>query len=260
MSRFPHHTLSQLTEQLHTDLTDGWQSEILPRLPADYEEQAHLLGAFQRVRGVQSPGDLLRGLLAYVLCVSSFRQLGIWAVVSGLATISDTAWRKRLQGAKDWLQWLLEQLLLPSQVVPIVAFSAQIGRVLLVDATRLKEPGGSGDDWRLHMAYDLGAARLAQVCITDGHSAESFAHLHVRPGDLLIADMGYGYRKQVVSVLKLEAHVIVRICPSTFPLLDEAGEAFDVVGWLKEQGPGTHERSVSFCSYSKHYTVRLIAH
>jgi len=37
------------------------------------------------------------------------------------------------------------------------------GRVLLVDASRLRQPGGTGDDWRLHLAYDLPAGRMSEV-------------------------------------------------------------------------------------------------
>jgi len=69
----------------------------------EWEEQAFLLGAFVRCREIKSVGDLLRALLAYVLCVSSFRQLGSWAVLLGVANISETAWRKRLCNASTWL-------------------------------------------------------------------------------------------------------------------------------------------------------------
>src|SRR5258706_8589880 len=146
MCRQPHHTTPPLAEQLSQLIEHDWD-EVLARLPSDYEQQAEHLQAFVRTREVRRVGDLLRALLAYVLCVSSLRQLSCWAVLIGLCNISEAAWRKRLRRSLAWLLWLLAALLAGPGLPEGPAGPAGKGRVLLIDAPRVGVPGGSGDDW-----------------------------------------------------------------------------------------------------------------
>ncbi len=104
-------------------------------------------------------------------------------------------------------------------------------RILLVDATRLRQVGGTDDDWRVHLACDLVAGRMSQVQVTDGHQAEQLGHFTFQAGDLVVADSGYGYRAQVAAAQQQRADVVLRVWLPTFPLEQDTGQAFHAIDW-----------------------------
>jgi len=253
-----HHTASAAVPQLPQLRSDAWTTDVLARLPADLDNQARSLRAFLRPRGIGCPSDLLRGLLAYVLETNSFRLLGIWAVLQGIADISDTAWRKHLRNANPWLLWLLGELL-AAQVACAPDLAHKKRRICLVDATRLRQEGGSGDDWRLHLCFDLLAGRMSEVLVSDCHSAERMRHFAPKQGDIYVGDSGYGYRNNLLYVRSKQADVVLRMHPNTFPLEDAAGRSFDVLAWLLRQHATLAEWQ-GFCRYQgQRCAVRLVA-
>jgi hypothetical protein len=160
--------------------------------------------------------------------------------------------------ASDWLAWLLAELL---AVPPPGDWLVQraTGRVLAIDGTRLKQVGGTGDDWRLHTAYDLRAGRLSEVRVSDEHTAESVAHYRLQAGDVVVADNGYGYRSSVATTADQHAYGVFRITPSTFPLQDASGQTIEVQAWLSLAGEVVRSLACWCCSRGRSYAVRLIA-
>lgn len=255
MSHEVYDTLPPLSSQLQTLLKGDWEQEVLSQLPADAQHHARELGACVRPRELKCVGDLLRGLLAYVLCAASFRHLGAWSVLIGLANLSHVAWQKRLRAARGWLLWLLVQRL--SVTCPCPQTGAV--RIIEVDATRLKEPGGCGDDWRLHLAYDLMAGQFVDVKVSDRHTAEGFRLFDWRRGDIIVADRGYSRRPELALALRAGADVIVRLAPQKVPLLDRQGRPFEVLSWLKEQGRGQHRAKVALQDEHGTFLGRILA-
>lgn len=258
----PYDTVWRDPTQAALEDEGAWERDIVARLPADLVEQAHALKAFQRARGLRSPTDLLRALLAYAFGVPSFRRLGAWSVLMGLADLSEAAWRKHLRTAHAWLLWLLGELLradfAPAGWASIGAAAGR-GRVLLVDASTLGVPGGSGDDWRLHTAYDLLAGRFGQVVLGDRTSGEHLEHYALAPGDIVVADRNYGYRRSVAHAQKHGAAVVLRIRVDAFPLQTAEGVPVDVVAWLKSGHGDRHTRSLVCRFEGVCYPVRLLA-
>ena len=99
-------------------------------------------------------------------------------MILGVADISEAAWRKRIRQCGDWLQWLLiEVISTPRRFPPLTQ-----QRVILVDGTSLGQTGGTGDDWRVQLAYDLVEGRLVDVLIGDRKFAETLIGLEGEAG------------------------------------------------------------------------------
>lgn len=237
-----------------------WDTEVVPHLPPDLDEQAKKHHALRRKREIGSATDLLRGLLGYVLAGLSTRQWGAWALIIGLADMSSQAWSKRLQKSGPWLAWLWNALVGPP-ALPTSCFKPTVKRILLVDATRLKQIGGTGDDWRLHLAYDLMAGQMAHVKVTDQSQGEKLAHFDLQPGDLVVTDRGYGNRFSVGTVKQAGADGLFRVHPDKCLLEDETGERLDVWKLLKKENPTCQRWDVPACCRDdkQGYAVRLIA-
>jgi len=213
-------------------LESQWDEEVVSRLPQELEAQAIQLKAWKRKREITSATDLLRGLLGYVLCAPSFRLLGAWAMLIGLADLCERAWRKRLRRANAWLLWLCGELI-ASPAPALWLREREVSRVLLIDATRIRQVGGTGDDWRLHTAYDLCAGRLSQVSLTDRHGGEKLAYYVLQSGDIVVADRGYGFRSSVAYASKRNAYVVLRFVLRNLPVEDAHGEALELLAWAE---------------------------
>jgi len=213
---------------------DAWNQEIVPLLPRDLEESAFLFGAMSRKGGkIQKASDLLRGLIAYCTCLKSFRSLGAWGVLSGVADITETSWRERMMKSGDWLCFLLNTLLRSEK-----------------------------QQLRFHCLYSLLTQQLSQVLVGTTKIAESVGNFLLEKGTIYVHDGGYGYRGQIAKIHDAEAFSVTSFCPSTFPLEDAEGNAFDLVGALKKlcAREGTIKSfAVHFQKNGKTYDVRVIA-
>jgi hypothetical protein len=193
-----------------------WETDIRPLLPATYQEQARRLGAWTRTRGIAGIDALLQALLCDVLCARSLRQLGAWATLVGLGSISDRAWSKRIRHSTAWARWVLGALVQPSSYGR--PGPAQPLRIRVIDASMVRMKSPRGRSARLHCRYDLREQRLDQVVISDEHQGEGLQHFGLEPGDLIVADRWYCRPTTLQRVRAAQAQLLVRWHSNNLPL------------------------------------------
>ena len=226
MSSQSHHTRPTATER--------WATEVVPRLPHNLEAQAVALGALRRHRGFASATLLLRGLLADALQASSLSELAAWGVLSDVADLAASAWLKRLRAATPWLSWLLSSLLGATPAVWLSAYGRW--RAKVIDITTVGQSGGTGDDWRVHVSYDLLAGQFSHLVITDRSKGEHLDGMQREPRDIAIVDAGDGRRHHIAAVAAQSADMVVRVYLPTCPIHDHHGKPLDLVKQLERRG------------------------
>jgi hypothetical protein len=238
---------------------EDWHT-LLKKLPLGWQEQAIKLGAWQRVRKLAHLTDLLRGLLVYAACGYTFRELGIWATVVGLGSLSERAWRKRVERAQAWISWVLANLIGTQQSPDWLPERAE--RILLLDGSRLKTPAGSGEDVKVHTAYNLREGRLESVEVTDRHGGEGVQHvMNMQAGDVIVTDAGYQLGSSVHYEHAHGAYGVHRLSDFRVRLEREDGKKIDVKRLVKHQKYGTVSQYQAWVWDSKHQermAIRLV--
>ena len=237
---------------------EDWQG-LLKRLPGDWQEQAIKRKAWQRTRKLARIEDLLRALLVYAACGFSYRQLGLWATLVGLGSLCERAWRKRLQRSQDWIGWLMGAVLGTGSHPHWLPSSA--GRILLVDATRWGVAAGTGDDVRMHSAYDLQEGRLGQVQVTDRYQGEGLQHFGLRTGDIVVTDAGYRLGTSIEQGQEQGAFGVHRLSDFQVRLEREDGRKIELKRLVKHQKYGTVSEYRVWVWEPKHqqrFAIRLI--
>lgn len=204
---------------------------FLSLLPADWEQQAKLTGAFRRKRGVPDAASFLRLLFAYGYCGLSLRLTVFWAALKGIADLSEVALLKRLRRARPWLGQLLAAKLAETARLP-GRWPAGL-RVRLVDATTASRPGSTGTDWRIHLGFQLQTLTVDQVELTSAQGGETFKRLPGRAQEITLGDRGYAQRQGIAAVTADGGWVVVRLNWRTVPLQHWDGRPFDLFAALR---------------------------
>jgi hypothetical protein len=215
-------------------LDEDW-SLLLGLLPSQWEQQAVLTGASERLRGFSTTSDLLRTLLLHVGKGYSLRETAVRAKAAGIAQVSDVALMKRLQKAEGWLRGLCVSLLEESGwEMPAETHG---WNVRALDGTLVKEPGRSGSLWRIHYSMripSLVCDHFELTAVKGAGTGETLGRFAAGPGDLVLADRGFCKPAGVEALSRQGAAVMVRLNTSSLPLLNADGSGFALLQQIRE--------------------------
>ena len=79
----------------------------------------------------------------------------MWSLLVGVADVSATDWRKRLQKASAWLDWLLQEVLASASGASPRLLRAGVQRILLIDGTHWKCLGPKAHELRNEIVEEL---------------------------------------------------------------------------------------------------------
>ncbi|MGV3618117.1 MAG: IS4 family transposase [Fimbriimonas sp.] len=197
-------------------------------LPADLDDLALEAKALTRRRGFGSAAQMLRCFLLYA-SVNSFRVAAELANASGLVGVTPEAIFHRLKNAEAFLEAVLARLV-------DVADVPRGFKLVLVDGTSLSGPASEGTDWRVHVGYDPVRGLPCSVKLTPASQGEALSLHELGPGELAVADMGYGTARNVHEVLSRGADALIRVYPPNLRMLHPDGTPVDR-GALPERLP-----------------------
>jgi hypothetical protein len=202
---------------------------FLSQLPSDLEERAYRSGALLRRRGIGSAIALLQLILAYAVGDYSLRQVGLWATLNEVAEVSDVTILNRLRQSVTFLEGLLAYLL----STRIVATAQLAVRLRLIDATVLSQPGSRGSDWRIHVSLDAAHMQIDELTLTTNKVGEGLHHFTFAPGEIVVADRAYGYKKQWMPLLATGVSLVVRVRWTNLTEFSCQDQPFVVLDWLR---------------------------
>ena len=217
--------MNEINDMLRGLKMQAWEQieEALGLSTIDLDNSAYLTKAIERTGDTSNAKLLLQLLLLYATSNLSLRAIAVCAYAMNAVNVSDEAWRQRFSKCGAWL-FLLLHTALHSIAPPTLVFyyDGKTMQTYLLDTTTFKQVGKNGEELRVHLCYNLTKGAMEEVVVTDNHTAESTKHFTIKPGNLYMADAGYGKGVNMEYVSSRGGYALFRISPNLVQLCSDS--------------------------------------
>ena len=204
--------------------------QLLKLLPEGWEAKAKELGAFQRARGIKSPGELLRMILLYLTGGKSFAGTSALLQLSGDASLNKMAVFNRLQKCGNWLKWMCQNIYRQAGLLTEKPQWLRGKNALIVDGSEEVKCGDKKQYFMLHYSIDLFTLSGQEFLITDMKTGEKLANFKaIGQDDIIMGDRAYGTLPGIAYLKSCGAGYVMRIRAAGFSVYDRNKEKTDLL-------------------------------
>jgi hypothetical protein len=203
--------------------------ELIKRLPEDYERACFETKAIERKREIKNPMDLIKLVLLYLIGGYSQIEMSVIASEMGIAKLNDTAFLKRFAKCREWLSWMVSEIIPKPIVEYALPESLQGYSIAAVDASDVTEKGRSGRTFKLHYAIDLITFKCLSCKITGQKTGETLKNFSLKEKWILLADRIYGTLTSMEHCIQAKADFILRLRYAAFKLYDSSGNEIELL-------------------------------
>lgn len=207
---------------------------LMAQLPEDYQEECINQGAITRMRGVDSPADLMMLVMFHLQNGCSLIEISEIAKLTKLGKMSDVAFMNRFEKCGKWFMAINEKLAASCLVDYNKPTWLENRTIVAVDASDVKEKGRSGRIYRLHFALDVLKMASLEHIITTNKTGESLCNFRIKPGQVVMGDRVYTSIKGIQHCINSGAEYILRMRKNNFIVRDDQGTTIDLLKLLKK--------------------------
>jgi len=141
-------------------------------------------------------------MLYYLYDNHSLVEVRQFAILKNIGNISDTALIKRFIQCKDWILWLISNMI-PNEIIHYKKpAELESYHVIAVDASDLVQKGAVKKTWHFHYGMDRFSFTCNQFKLTEQSIGESLKNFNMKEKDLILADRAYGTITSIEHCLK----------------------------------------------------------
>ena len=177
--------------------------------------------------------NALRTIMIHLGTGTSLKETAAYAKTAGLCNLSSVSLFNRLVKFGPYFKAMCQEMVLDNHLstAPVPE------RLVLVDATEVKEPGPTGSHYRFHYGFalnDCSCIHMELTAVGGAGTGETLARYPVLSGDHFIADRGYSNSRGISHIAAEGGKVLVRLNHKSLPLFTEKGTPFQLQSELKK--------------------------